>query len=68
MAKVKAVSLVSLVPSFYATAHDIADAHELFDTASNNLTETVTNAMIKFIDAASLTLPDREQKIGRAHV
>ena len=66
MAKVKAISLVSLIPSFDATAHDIADAHELFDTASNNLTETVTNAMIKFIDAASLTLPDREQKACEA--
>lgn len=62
MAKVKTPSLVSLVPSFDATAHAIANAHEVFDTASANLTETVTKSMMQFIDAASKTLPDREQK------
>lgn len=62
MAKVKAVSLVSLVPSFDQSAHDIADAHEAFDAASATLTEVVTVTMQRFIDAASLTLPDRDQK------
>lgn len=62
MAKVKAVSLVSLVPSFDASAHDIANAHEAFDAASATLTEVVTITMQRFIDAASLALPDRDQK------
>ena len=62
MAKVKAVSLVSLVPSFDESAHDIANAHEAFDAASATLTEVVTLTMQRFIDAASLTLPDRDQK------
>lgn len=62
MAKVKAVSLVSLVPSFDQSAHDIANAHEAFDAASATLTEVVTITMQRFIDAASLALPDRDQK------
>ena len=62
MAKVKAVSLVSLVPSFDPAAHDIANAHEAFDGASATMTATVTTTMQRFIDAASLTLPDRHQK------
>ena len=62
MAKVKAVPLVSMVPSFDASAHDIANAHEAFDAASATLTEVVTITMQRFIDAASLALPDRDQK------
>ena len=62
MAKVKAISLVSLVPSFDATAHDIAGAFEIFDGAQANLTAHVTATMQKFIDAAALKLPNRDQK------
>jgi hypothetical protein len=66
MAKVKAVSLVSLVPSFDQSAHDIAGAYEAFDGATATLTERVTTTMQRFIDSASLTLPDREQKACEA--
>lgn len=66
MAKVKSVSLVSLVPSFDQTAHDIAGAFEVFDGAQATLTEHVTKTMQRFIDAASLKLPNRDQKACEA--